>query len=503
LGALRRRWPAGLAAAALVLALAVPAALGLPNLYRSSATLMVDQAPNPLTLASTQMLEVSGQLQTIRQEALSRQRVQQIADDLDLYPELRAAGVIDGIVARMQRDVRVEPVSAARGDGRATTVSFRVSYTGNDPVKVAAVANRLATYYVERSGAMRTRMASRTADALKVELDSTRSRLDAQTKQVTDFMTRNAAVLPTQVSSISNRYGQLSTQLSANALEIRGLIERRDNLQNQITALTTPGTAADPMDPAVRLEQLRRDLDNLRGRGYEDAHFEVRSKRSEIANLEQLVAQRSAGGRAASESPQVGNLRRQIADAQARIAELNKINAGHQAELTKYDGILESAPLRSAEFERLSSEAAATRTLYNSLSTQYQQALVGERTQAGSGSQDFQVLDAAVPAEGPSAPDRRMLLALGLIMAMVAGVGTALLLDRLDRSFRSVDELRAFTHVPVLATIPQIVSKRAQVRRVLVGSLTATAVGVGLGFVSVGVFQAAQQAEGLTRMLLR
>ena len=49
LGAVRRRWPAGLVAAALVLAVLIPVAIGLPNLYRSSVTLIVDQAPSPLT----------------------------------------------------------------------------------------------------------------------------------------------------------------------------------------------------------------------------------------------------------------------------------------------------------------------------------------------------------------------------------------------------------------------------------------------------------------------
>jgi uncharacterized protein involved in exopolysaccharide biosynthesis len=48
LNAVRRRWPAGLLTGSLVLALLVPVAIGMPNLYRSSATLVVDQAPDPM-----------------------------------------------------------------------------------------------------------------------------------------------------------------------------------------------------------------------------------------------------------------------------------------------------------------------------------------------------------------------------------------------------------------------------------------------------------------------
>jgi polysaccharide chain length determinant protein (PEP-CTERM system associated) len=501
LGALRRRWPAGLAAGALVLALAVPVALGLPNLYRSSATLVVDQAPDPLTQASQQMLEVSGQLQTIRQEALSRQRVLQWVEELGLYPELRDAGMVDSVIAVMQRDVKVEPLSASRGDGRVTTVSFRVSYTGNDPVKVAAAANRLATYYVERSGALRSRMATRTTDAARAELDQVRARLESQTRAVNEYMARNASALPAQVSSIQAKYTQVSSQLSANAAEIGRQMERRGTLQMQLAQLQTPSAAADQTDPAIRLERARRELQNLLDR-FEEAHYEVRSKRAEITNLERLVAQRGTGGSAPAESPQITTLRSQLSEVNAQIEKLQNAGATLQSDLAKFDAILDAAPLRSADLDRLTSEAAATRTLYNNLTTQYQQALSGER-QTGEGSQQFQILDPAVAAEAPSAPDRRLLLVFSAVLAVLAGLGTVMLRDRLDRSFRTVDELRAFTHVPVLATIPQIVSKKARTRRLVVGGLTATAVGVGLVFVSVGVFQVAKQAEALTRMLLR
>jgi uncharacterized protein involved in exopolysaccharide biosynthesis len=278
-------------------------------------------------------------------------------------------------------------------------------------------------------------------------------------------------------------------------------MERRGTLQMQLAQLQTPSAAADQTDPAIRLERARRELQNLLDR-FEEAHYEVRSKRAEITNLERLVAQRGTGGSAPAESPQITTLRSQLSEVNAQIEKLQNAGATLQSDLAKFDAILDAAPLRSADLDRLTSEAAATRTLYNNLTTQYQQALSGER-QTGEGSQQFQILDPAVAAEAPSAPDRRLLLVFSAVLAVLAGLGTVMLRDRLDRSFRTVDELRAFTHVPVLATIPQIVSKKARTRRLVVGGLTATAVGVGLVFVSVGVFQVAKQAEALTRMLLR
>ena len=503
LGTIRRRWPAGLVATALVLALLIPVAIGLPNLYRSSVTLIVDQAPAPLNqTAEAESLEVSARLQAIRQEVLTRQNTLAMAEELNLYPELRQAGMFDSVLAFMQRDVHVEPIRGSRGDGRVTTVSFRVSYTGDDPVKVAATANRLSEFYVQRSGAMRSEQQSRTVDALRREVDAAQRSLEAQEQRLTQFTTQNAGALPAQMTSISTRYSQLTTQMSANTSEISRLLDRRDSLETEIAALGTSTAAADVTDPAIRLEQAKRELQNLLGR-FTEAAFEVRSKRSEIANLERQVAARGTPGTAGTDSSQRATLRSQVADLTTRIENLQASNRALQADMDKYDGIIERAPVRSAQFERLTSDLAQLRTNFNALTTRYQEALAGGRAQTGQGGQEFQVIDPAVPAEDPTAPNRRILMGLALVAALVLGAGVMLLVDRLDRSFKSVDELRAFTHVPVLGTIPRIVTRRARVRRVVWSAVTAVGVSVVLGVVSVGVLHYARNAEIITRMLLR
>jgi polysaccharide chain length determinant protein (PEP-CTERM system associated) len=503
LGAIRRRWPAGLIASALVLALLLPVAVGLPNLYRSSATLIVDQAPAPLNqTGESESLEVSARLQAIRQEVLTRQNTLAMAEELNLYPELRQSGQFDSVLAMMQRDVNVEPIRGSRGDGRVTTVSFRVSYTGDDPVKVAATANRLSDFYVQRSGAMRSEQQNRMADALRREVDAAQRSLEAQEQRLTQFTTQNAGALPAQMTSISTRYSQLTTQMSANTSEISRLLDRRDGLQTEVAALATPtSAAADVTDPAIRLEQAKRELEALLGR-FKEPSFEVRSKRSEIANLERQVAAKGSAGSTGPDTSRLATLRGQVADLTTRIENLQASNRALQADMDKYDAIIERAPVRSAQFERLTSDLAQLRTNYNALTTRYQEALAGGRAQTG-GTHEFQVIDPAVPAEDPTAPNRRILMGLALVAALVMGAGVVLLLDRLDRSFKSVDELRAFTHVPVLGTIPRIVTRRARVRRLVWSAVTAVGVTVVLGFVSVGVLHYARNAEVITRMLLR
>ena len=62
--------------------------------------------------------------------------------------------------------------------------------------------------------------------------------------------------------------------------------------------------------------------------------------------------------------------------------------------------------------------------------------------------------EAEVPA-APSSPNVPLFLSLGAIVGLVAGVGIAFLLEMLDTSVKSLEDVERFLEVPVLAVVPQ------------------------------------------------
>ncbi len=84
------------------------------------------------------------------------------------------------------------------------------------------------------------------------------------------------------------------------------------------------------------------------------------------------------------------------------------------------------------------------------------------------------------------------LIVMALVLSAGLAVGAVVLAEQVDTSFHSVDELRAFTRVPVLVSIPRIVTEgdtRRQLRR---AQLAAAAAVLGLILVvSAGYFLAA------------
>src|SRR6266403_4530167 len=60
-----------------------------------------------------------------------------------------------------------------------------------------------------------------------------------------------------------------------------------------------------------------------------------------------------------------------------------------------------------------------------------------------------------IPDQTPDAPQRRKLLLMALIGSIGIAVGAVLLAEHIDTSFHSVEDLRAFSAVPVLVSIPR------------------------------------------------
>src|SRR2546428_6800500 len=101
----RRKW---LAILVFLVPFAVPLSLAkaLPNLYRSTATLLVERPQVAETFVKSSVSsELETRLQTISQEILSRSQLQELIDRHDLYPEFRKRATPEEAVKRMRLDI--------------------------------------------------------------------------------------------------------------------------------------------------------------------------------------------------------------------------------------------------------------------------------------------------------------------------------------------------------------------------------------------------------------
>ncbi len=198
-----------------------------PERYRSEALLLVipQQVPNDyVTPTMTQPIEE--RLPAITDQILSRSRLEQIIQQMDLYQAERSREVMEDVVQRMRLDVTT---SAVRRDVN----SFRVSYVSDDAEKARKVTERLASLYIEQNLKDRENQADSTSQFLATQLEEAKTRLIEQEKKLEEYRKSHAGQLPSQLQGNLQAMQTASLHLQSlnestnRAQERRLLIERQ------------------------------------------------------------------------------------------------------------------------------------------------------------------------------------------------------------------------------------------------------------------------------------
>src|SRR5436190_8009648 len=105
---LRRRAVIAFAVFAAIVVASVVLARYLPDLYRADAKVLVERQLPESVVRPAVSGELESRLHVIKQEILSRDRVVELMNRFNLYPELRAKGDIDTAIDQVRRDIQVE-----------------------------------------------------------------------------------------------------------------------------------------------------------------------------------------------------------------------------------------------------------------------------------------------------------------------------------------------------------------------------------------------------------
>jgi polysaccharide chain length determinant protein (PEP-CTERM system associated) len=461
----RRKWLAIMTFCA-GLAAAVGVAIFLPNRYRAEAKLLIDRQQIPEAMVkSTVTSAIDTRVQTITQEILSRSRLENLITRLDLYADLRERLPLDQLIGRMRRDILVELKQAEHDSRDFARGTFTISFSGSDAQQVALVANTLASFYVEENLKARERQAVGTSHFVQAQLEAVKAKLDEQEQRVSAFKERYMGDLPQQQEANLATLKQLNEQLRTNSDTQTRASERRAMLEKQLAEVDGYRAAGGPDATAARLAQLNQELTELRTR-FSEKYPDVIRMRAEIAALETRLNSAKRDKKwekdketAVPASPYVMQLRQAVGEVELEIKSLKAEAEGLRRSIANYQRRVEQAPRRELEFQMLARDYEATKEVYHSLLKRQGEAQMAESMEQGQKGEQFRILEPATVSYQPAKPNRARLILMGLLLSLGVAAGVVLLAEQLDTSFHTVDDLRAFARVPVLASIPSIVTE--------------------------------------------
>lgn len=494
----RRKW-LGILAFAAPFSVAASSVMALPSLYTSTVTLVVERQQVPEELVKSTVTGLfDTRLQTISQEILSRSRLEGLISRFGLYGNLRKQASMDEVIDRMRKDIQLEPkFDLQQGMQRvrpSLTIGFAIRYRGLDPPTVAQVANTIASFYIEENLKVRERQAVGTSEFLRTQVEDVKKRLDEQERRITEFKKRFMGALPEQKQANLSTLERLNTQLRLNSDNQVRALERRETLRRQLgEAGGLAGPAGGSDATAVRIARLRQELTELRTR-FSEKYPDVVRVKTEIAALERELAEGKSDGKPGGSDafvvadPYVRKLRDAVNEVEAELKVLKAEETHTRQAIARYQQRVEETPQREGQLLDLSRDYESTRNLYTSLLRRYDEAQLSESMEQRQKGEQFRIVDPAVPAQGPAAPNRALLMVAGLLVSIGLAIGAVLFAEQVDTSFHSAEDLRRFSAVPVLLSIPKVLTEgdaRRQRRRfwlAAVSSVLALSLLVGVAY---------------------
>jgi succinoglycan biosynthesis transport protein ExoP len=489
----------------------------LPDLYQASAIVLIERQMSEAVTKPSMSGELESRLQVIKQEILSRARLTELVDRFNLYQPLRSRSSMETVLDQTRRDIQIELTGPEQLNGRTKTVAFRLIYTGENRDTVANVTNALAAFYVAQNDRMRSEEATRTAEFLKGQLAEAKKQVDHHEQNVRAFTARHVGELPQQTGVNLATLTRLNDQLRLNGEQQLNVMQQRQRLLEGVTleteALSVTAAASpvstDPVEMARRLDKMKDELLQLETRSTAK-HPDVIRFKEQIASLEREAATREEADRKAIQSvekaPEPSKdlppaRRRALENLDGELGRLKTTETDVRAAIAAFERRLEGAPELQQEFALLSRDQQAAKDLSDSLLKRYDEAQLVESMEVDRQGERFRVLESAIPPDGPKAPNRARLLLLGLLLAAAAAVGSLLIAEQLDSSFHSLDELRQFTKVPVLAAIPSIGAASGRHHARLAVAMVSALVLIGLA--GAGSAHIARGNEQLVRFFVR
>jgi polysaccharide chain length determinant protein (PEP-CTERM system associated) len=484
----RSRWLAvGVAwAASIVLALGV---LTFKDRYQASARIYIDTQSvlKPLMVGLAFQPDIEQQLRMLARTLISRPNIEL----LRASPEIGWDNSQQDDLKRREAEIDSLMKAIKMAPGGAGNI-YEISYRDTDAQRAERLVAQLVKMFVN-SGSDNKRKDSQDARKfIDEEIREHEAKLVVSENQLKDFKLKNFGVTGVSAQGYFARMSTLTEEVDKLRLEYSAAEQARDALKRELSseapqlpaqALGTPSTAA--IAPLVseyeaRLEASRKQLDELLRR-YTDEHPDVVSTRRVIAQLEaqkrqDLESQRRAlaaegpkgptAMAAAATNPVYQKLRISLAEAEANVASLRVRLGTQQSRLNEIRALANRTPQIEAELSQLNRDYDIIRKNYEQLVARRESASLGVKIDQSSPLAEFRIIEPPRAAPAPVFPNRLSLALLAALLAIAAGIGSALLRGKLRPVISTAKALRELSGRPVLGTVSQLMNPQAlQARR--------------------------------------
>jgi len=424
-------------------------------LYEAKSQVFIDPGgSNNLGLGMSQQnymfdmpeMQLETQVQIMRSDTVALEAI----DALDLYhkppfSEIFAKNPYNGKLTPKQRAAIIGAFEGAtKISVLPNTGLVDVSFKNQDPVVAKDAANAIVESYMQRDLRARYRGTTRISDWLGKQLAGLKQQAEANQKAFSDYVQKHNIVSTGEqggslVTDSLETVNQQLSQAKADRIVKEARYKMAQTRNPELLVSVAPGTI---------LSSLRQQQADL------------------------MVQRAQLQSKFGSQYPKVRELNQQLASVQedidAEITNLTKRFAEeyHTALQTedlmqsRLDALKKAAYQENesaAQYDILKHNAESASELYSALDLKLQEAGIT----AGMNSNSVDVVDSATVPPTPILPNKRTDVIFGFIGGLLIGLFAAALLEYMDDTLKTSEEVEAISHLPTLAVIPHFTNKKS------------------------------------------
>ena len=468
-----------------------------PDTYISTAVMRVTPQQVPENLVPSAInSRMSERLQQMETEILSRTSLAEIIrkPSLNLYErELQRVPMEDVVQKMLNKDISISPITNVGNGGNRMVSAFTIQFKYTDRYKAQQVVRELVTKFTEQNVRFQQNQATVTNDFLTSELKTAKEKMDVLSARLTKFKIENAGTLPEQAQANASALQTYRLQIMALGQNINGLQSDKTMLESSLQNLrsrlgyananleqTVPGTSAATVRNE-RLINLEKDLADANGKLaatkelFGANHPDVIAQQAIIDSLQRqksaLESQEALRPIARGAAPtrvinpdmqrnieeikgEINTTQTAIANKQAAIDEANRQRAQLEKEISEFQKRLDSAPINEQQYSSLLNDYALAKQDYEDKAKKQEVSATAQNLEDRKAGQNLEVLDSASLPDQAAEPNRLIWAIAGTVAGLTLGIMLAAAREMKDSSLKNLKDVRAYTNMPVLSSIP-------------------------------------------------
>ncbi|MBI5055404.1 MAG: chain length-determining protein [Nitrospirae bacterium] len=440
----------------------------LPDVYEAQSTVFIERnIIDKFVKNITVTPDIEDRIRVMSYTMTSRNLLMKVIDELEFNVNKENPAELEKLVKDLQEKTVIKMVNK----GGKGTDWFSVTYRNKNPKLARDYVNTLVRRFVEENTSAKrdesyeaNRFIGDQRKYFKDKLDAIEEKIMNFRRSKDIFVAVDEASIVGAIKSAQENLESIKTQKAESEAK-KSLIEKQLKEEKPYTVAMMGRLKGDSVND--RLLMLQNKLNELLVK-YTENYPEVIKVKAEIETLNRQLQNKSSnsdtegvqGGSTemTTLNPLHQKLKEELGNITVELAALSAKERNVNAIIESKKEYLRNIPVEKknlADFER---ERDSYKKIDEELVLKLGQSEVSKQMEIQDKTENFRIVDPAILPTKPESPNRVLMILFGIVAGIASGFGVVLLLDNIDHSIKTVDELKTLLKAPVLAVIPRIIT---------------------------------------------